>query len=124
MSSGIVRLTRGKDLQGSEAVLLILGVGFALLTPVGLAVRHVWKRVWGNTMKAIELAELLRRPVITGLAAYGLASLLVRLIEVVLLRRAVGVAWPQWDVLLFLIGGSAAVVALYLPAIEGKLQKR
>jgi serine/threonine-protein kinase len=123
-SGSIVRLTRGKDLQGSEAVLLILGVGFALLTPLILAVRHVWKKVWDNTMKAVELAETLRRPVVVGLAAYGLASLLVRLIEVVLLRRAVGLAWPQWDLLLFLIGGGAALVALYLPALENLPSKR
>jgi serine/threonine-protein kinase len=36
----------------------------------------------------------------------------VRFIEIVVLRRAVGVAWPAWDILLMLIGGSAAFGAL------------
>jgi hypothetical protein len=53
----------------------------------------------------------LRRPVVVGLCAYGFGSLLVRLIESVLLRRAVGVAWPMWDVLLLAIAAMASAGA-------------
>jgi serine/threonine-protein kinase len=37
--------------------------------------------------------------------------MLVRLIESVLLRRAVGVAWPVWDVLLLVIALVASITA-------------
>jgi serine/threonine-protein kinase len=43
-----------------------------------------------------------------GLAAYGYASLLVRLLETYVLLEAARAAWPFWDVLLFMIGASAA----------------
>jgi serine/threonine-protein kinase len=114
----VVRMMRGKDLIGSEAVLLVLLVAFAVLTPVILAVLHVRRKVWNNTMKAVELAEKLRRPVVVGLGAYGFGSLLVRVIESIVLRKAIGVAWPQWDVLMFVIGVASAIVAFYLPKLE------
>ena len=62
-------------------------------------------------MKAVDLSARVRGPVVVGLCAYGFASLVVRLIEAIVLRRAVGAAWPVWDVLLFLIAVAAAVVA-------------
>ena len=62
----------------------------------------------------MELAAKLRRPVVVGLCAYGFGSALIRLIESVLLRRAVGVAWPVWDVLLLIIGAVAAAGAHFL----------
>ena len=48
--------------------------------------------VWNNSMKAVDLADNLRRPIVVGLCAYGFASLLVRVVEAVVLRRAAGVA--------------------------------
>ncbi len=70
-------------------------------------------------MKSVELAEKLRRPVLVGLSAYGFASLLVRLLEGVLLRHAVGVAWPWWDVLfLFVVGAVAAMGAFIVAEAE------
>lgn len=110
--TGIVRLAKGGGARANldivDAVLLTLGVLFTLLTPVILAGRHVAKNVWDNSMKAVVLASRVRVPVLAGLSAYGFATLLVRLLESVLLRHAVGVAWPAWDLLLFAIGGVAA----------------
>jgi serine/threonine-protein kinase len=110
--TAVVRLVRGggarANLEDLEAIFLVLGIGFTLLTPGILLVRHLAKNVWENSVKAVELAETLKSPVLIGLSAYGFGSLLVRLIEAVLLRHAVGVAWPWWDLLLFLVGGAAA----------------
>ena len=60
------------------------------------------------------LADRLRRPVTVGLCAYGFASLLVRVTEAVVLRRAAGVAWPVWDLLLCGIGAAGAAGAYLL----------
>ncbi|MDI3283002.1 serine/threonine-protein kinase [Polyangium sp. 15x6] len=114
-AASIFRITRGggatANLTVSESVLLLLLIPVALATPIILFIRHMRKAVWANTVKAIELLGRLRRPVVVGLCAYGFGSMLVRLIESVLLRRAVGVAWPVWDVLLLVIALFAALIA-------------
>jgi serine/threonine-protein kinase len=116
--AAIVRMARGggagDNLTGFEAALLALGIGFTLITPAALAARHVVRTVWQNSMKAVDLAERLRRPVTVGLCAYGFASLLVRVTEAVVLRRAAGVAWPVWDLLLCAIGAAGAAGAYLL----------
>jgi serine/threonine protein kinase len=116
--TAIIRLGRGgaatDNLSSLEAVLLASGIGFALITPTLLAARHVRRTVWNNSMKAVDLAEKLQRPVVVGLCAYGFASLLVRTVEAVVLRRAAGVAWPVWDIVLFAIGSIGAAGAYLL----------
>jgi serine/threonine-protein kinase len=116
--AAIVRLARGgtasDNLTGFEAALLSLGISFTLITPAILGIRHVSRVVWSNSMKAVDLADRLRRPVMVGLCGYGFASLLVRVIEAVALRRAAGVAWPVWDILMFLIGAAGATGAYLL----------
>ncbi|MGK3984324.1 serine/threonine-protein kinase [Sorangium sp. So ce136] len=116
--TAIIRLSRGggvtDNLTGLEAVLLASGIGFALITPALIGARHVRRSVWNNSMKAVDLSDNLRRPIVVGLCAYGFASLLVRVVEAVVLRRAAGVAWPMWDVVLFGIGAVAAAGAYLL----------
>jgi serine/threonine-protein kinase len=120
--TGVIRLAKGggarANLEVVDAALLILGVVFTMLTPVILIGRHLAKNVWGNSVKAVDLAEKVKRPVLVGLTAYGFATLLSRLIEAVILRHAVGVAWPVWDILLFVIGGAAAGGAYALAVLE------
>jgi serine/threonine-protein kinase len=110
--TAVIRMLKGggarANLETVDAALLILGVAFTMLTPLILAGRYLAREVWGNSVKAVDLAEKLRRPVMVGLAAYGFGMLLVRVLESVLLRHAVGVAWPWWDVMMFLAGGAAA----------------
>jgi serine/threonine-protein kinase len=119
-ASAVFRMMNKKDLANSESVLLILLVTLTMLTPVIMAARHVRKAVWNNTVKVVDLADKLRRPVVVGLGAYGFGSLLVRVIEAVILRKAVGVAWPQWDLVLFGIAFFCALIAFVLPALEGR----
>ena len=127
MITGLVRLIRGgsatANLSGTEAAFLFVGLILVLLTPALLAGHQVRKLVWDNSVKAVDLAERLRAPVLTGLAAYGIASLMVRVLESVLLRHAVGVAWPVWDLLFFLFGLTAAAVAMALHEEERKKRR-
>jgi serine/threonine protein kinase len=125
--SGLVRLIRGgsatANLSGTEAAFLFVGLFLALLTPALLAAHQVRARVWNNSVKAVDLADRLRAPVLVGLTAYGLASLVVRVLESVLLRRAVGVAWPVWDLLFFVVGVVAAGAAFALHEEERKKRR-
>jgi serine/threonine-protein kinase len=120
--TAILRIVKGAgardNLEGGEAILIVMGVTFTLLTPVILMIRHLAKNVWSNSVKAVELADTLRGPVLVGVSAYGFASLLVRVIESVVLRHAVGVAWPWWELVLLLIGGVAATGAVFSGATE------
>jgi serine/threonine-protein kinase len=122
--TGIIRAVKGggarANLEILDAALLSAGVVFTLLTPVILAIRHLSRSVWGNSVKAVDLAEKLRRPVMVGLTAYGFAWLLVRLLESVIFRHAVGVAWPWWDVILFFLALAAGGGAFLL----GRMEKR
>ncbi len=122
--AAIVRLSRGggatANLSGAEAVFLIVGLMLALATPVGLGARWVLRNVWSNSVKAVELASVIRRPALVGLTAYGFMTILVRVFEVVVLRRAAGVAWPVWDVLLFVVGAAAVGGAYFLFGAEKK----
>jgi serine/threonine-protein kinase len=106
------------NLEPGEAILLVLGVSFTLLTPIILVIRWLSKTVWGNSVKAVDLSDQLRRLVLVGLSAYGFAALLVRVIESVVLRHAVGVAWPWWDLLLFMIAAVAATGAYFVGEAE------
>jgi serine/threonine-protein kinase len=120
--AGLLRLARGggpqANLTGTEAALLLLGVGFALATPVALGVRWAARHVWPNSGRAVAFAARLRAPVAVGLGAYGLATLLVRLLDIVVLHRAVGVTWAGWDALLPLVGAAAAGAAAFVDSKE------
>ncbi len=120
--TAIFRIIKGggarANLEVGESVLLVLLVVFTLLTPLIFLVRWLVKTVWGNSMKSVELADRLRGPVLVALSAYGFATLLVRLIESVLVRHAVGVAWPWWDVLLFFVCAAAAAGTYLVSAAE------
>jgi Protein kinase domain len=120
--TAIMRILKGggarDNLTGQEAVLLLLGVSFTLLTPLILVGRYLAKTVWANSVKAVDLSEKIRGPVIAGLVAYGFATMLVRILDAVLLRRAAGVAWPWWDLVLLVIGGIAAAGALLVDELD------
>jgi len=113
-----VRISRGggptANLTSSEAILLVLGLVFAMVTPVVLVARYLSRQVWSNSVRALDVADRIRRPVVVGLGAYGFAGLLVRVIEAIVLRRAVGVAWPMWDVILCGIALISALAAMWV----------
>ncbi|KYG04393.1 hypothetical protein BE21_47045 [Sorangium cellulosum] len=111
--AGLARAARGDSaaLSGQGATLLTLGVLCALFGVGLLGGFYVFRHVWRDDTKLSALAPRLTTPVVLALVAYGVASLLVRLLEGVFLQRAVGIAWPVWDALLFLISVGAALAA-------------
>jgi serine/threonine-protein kinase len=115
VSAAVIRLSRGggvtANVTGSEASLLILFLTLAMATPIGFAIHYVRKNVWKNSAKTLELAQSMRRLVVSCFVTYGVASLSVRVLEAVLLRRAAGVAWPVWDLVLVALGAAGAAAA-------------
>ncbi|WP_437321292.1 serine/threonine-protein kinase [Sorangium sp. So ce385] len=111
--AGLARAARSDSaaLSGQGATLLTLGVLCALFGVGLLGGFYVFRHVWRDDTKLSALAPRLTTPVVLALVAYGVASLLVRLLEAVFLQRAVGIAWPVWDALLFLISVGAALAA-------------
>jgi serine/threonine-protein kinase len=112
--SSVVRIARGSDAQanltGTEAVAIIVLLAVSLAAPTYLAIAHLQKAAWQNTARVVDLVKRFRWPVLVGLSAYGLGSLLVRVVETVVLRRAVGAAWPVWDLLMVIFGAVGAAV--------------
>jgi serine/threonine protein kinase len=111
----IIRLVRGgvsAEVTGTEAALVLVAVLCTLLTPGALLVRHLRKTIWNNTAKVVALVETVRAPLVVGIGIYGMTALLQRLAEVVVLGHSAGVAWPGWDLVLFLFGlaGAGAVL--------------
>ena len=114
LAMGGAARTAGVDLGMGGWIVVGLGMVSALAAPTFLAVRHVRRHVWGNTLRAVALARSLRTPLIIGAAAYGLTSLVARLVESVVLGPASGASWPLWDVLTAFAGIAAASVAATL----------
>jgi serine/threonine protein kinase len=114
--SSIARIARGStldaNLTGTEAAVIVLLLIVALAAPVALVTLHLRRAVWGNTARVLEMVRRWRWPVVVGLAAYGTGSLLVRVIETVLLRRAAGAAWPVWDLFMIVVAGAAVVATV------------
>jgi hypothetical protein len=63
----------------SEARLVFIGVLGVLVTPAVFWARHLVRRVWQHSVRALELAHTLTRVIGTGLAALAVGALLVTL---------------------------------------------
>jgi len=113
--AGIVRLTHGSgNVTKSEAVLITIGSFAATLTPLILWVRSL-ARGWNNSVRALELAEGMRRVTMVSICASGIGALTVRLIEVVFRSQPQEVAWAAWSLVLFItsiFGGLVALLSL------------
>ncbi|MEO8878618.1 MAG: serine/threonine-protein kinase, partial [Polyangiaceae bacterium] len=108
---GAVRMFRTGDLTFTEAILLILGSGFLAVTPAVLFILHVRKAVWPNSVKAVELADDLRRTAAAALVGYGAAAILARAFDTVILRQSSALAAGGWDAGMFVVSFVAALVA-------------
>ncbi|MCC6524241.1 MAG: serine/threonine protein kinase [Polyangiaceae bacterium] len=122
--AAFVRAGRGGGplgaVTGQEAMLIGLAMLGALATPVLLAVLYLRKHTWQNSQRVLELLRRLRAPVLVGLATYGMAALLTRTIELVLLRRVLGITWAGWDALWFLAAVAAAALATLWPRLDAR----
>ncbi len=117
VGASVIRLTRGgtaaSNVTGSEALLLFLMMTLALATPIGFGIHWVRKNVWQNSAKTLDLAQASRRTVVAVFVTYGVVALAARLTEAVLLRRAAGIAWPMWDLVIFGFAASAGLIAFF-----------
>jgi serine/threonine-protein kinase len=95
----------------TELALLLLGICGTLLMPAGLWIRRFRRTVWSNSARVLDLLEVIRRPVLTGLLAYGLAVIVLRFCDDFvgrfgfqgMFQESPGIAWPGWTLLLPLV---------------------
>jgi serine/threonine-protein kinase len=113
---GMIRLARGdsSDLSQVEAVLSILGVTAALVTPAALWVRHLARDVWPSTPRSLELMARLRGTVLYSAASYGIVALGLELVFAVVERRSALVARPAWALLAFAVAIATAVTSWFM----------
>jgi serine/threonine protein kinase len=113
--AGIVRLSRGAGtVTRPEAMLITIGSFAVTVTPLILWVRML-ARGWSNSVRALQLAEGMRRVTMVSICASGIGALTVRLIEVVFRGQPQEVAWAAWSLVLFgtsLFGGLVALLSL------------
>jgi serine/threonine-protein kinase len=110
--SGVVRVVRGStgNVTKPEAVLMAVGSLAATLTPLILWIRQL-ARGWGNSVRAVQLADGMRRVATVSIAVSGIGALMIRLGEVIVRGQAAEVAWPVWSPILFMasvVGGLLA----------------
>jgi hypothetical protein len=93
----------------TESVLLLVGCLFAAATPFGLYIGHVRKKIWPNSVRAVQLATDLRRSTFVAFVSFGALSLLNRLAHTIFLRSSFKLASGVWDIALFTISVVLAI---------------
>jgi hypothetical protein len=107
-----VRQLKGKDVTAIEGILIVIGVLAAVSVPLFLILRGVFRRVWSNSARAVELARVLRNAAIIALAAYGVAALVIRFTCAVVFHHAVSAAGPGTSLLLAGIAVAAGAIVV------------
>lgn len=112
----MIRIGRSdtSDLSQVEALLSIIGVTAALVTPAALWVRHLARDVWPSTPRSLELMARLRGTVLYSAAAYGIAALGVELVFAIIERRSALVASPLWALIAFGVAIATAVASWFM----------
>lgn len=117
--SGLELFTGPFEFTKTELVLVMLGICGTILTPAVIAFRHFKKTIWSNSAKVVDVLARVRGPLVSGLIAYGAATILVRflddfvsrLVESPLFLRNPGLGWPGFTWVLpgvaLLVGASA-----------------
>jgi serine/threonine-protein kinase len=110
--SGIVRMVRGSsgNVTRPEAVLMAVGSLAATLTPLILWIRQL-ARGWGNSVRAVALADGMRRVTTLSIALSGIGALIIRLAEVIVRGQATEVAGPVWSLVLFVASVAGGLIA-------------
>jgi serine/threonine-protein kinase len=103
-------------LTPSETALLVAAVAGALTTPLVLAVRHVAKRVWHDSVRVTKLLDNMRAVLTSSMVAYGITAVAIRIVDSVVTRFVTidgptGLAWPAWALVLGAISAIAAATA-------------
>jgi hypothetical protein len=100
---GLVRVLHDGEITITESVLLLVGCLFAAATPIGLYVAHVKKKIWPNSVRAVQLATDLRRFTAAAFISFGALTLLNRLAHTIFLRSSSKLSSGVWDMALFAI---------------------
>jgi serine/threonine-protein kinase len=106
---GLVRVLHDGEITVTESVLLLVGCLFAAATPFGLYIGHVRKKIWPNSVRAVQLATDLRRSTFVAFVSFGALSLLNRLAHTIFLRSSFKLASGVWDIALFTISVVLAI---------------
>ncbi|MDX2052016.1 MAG: serine/threonine-protein kinase [Polyangiaceae bacterium] len=120
-----IELLAGLKFSATEFTLLMLVAFGTALTPGILVITNL-RRAWENSARVLDYIDRLYPPLVAGIAAYGSASLLVRLADVVLSRYgwsplgpvAGGSGFLGWDLLFSVI----ALLAAGTTALHTRLQ--
>jgi serine/threonine-protein kinase len=112
--AAIVRVIRGAEITATESVLVFFATLVAGVTPLIAWVRHLMRDVWPSTPRSLEMGARLRRTVLYSAAAYGIAALLVQLLETLINKSSAGLAWPGWALIVFQVGLVVAIVTWFM----------
>ncbi len=104
---GVVRYLRGDELTSVETILLTVGASLVVASPAAFFMVHVKRKVWPNSVKAMELARDVRSVFLWAVVTYGLAALGLRAGLTVYARQSVLLGNGFWDFTAF--GVSAAL---------------
>jgi serine/threonine protein kinase len=122
--AGLVRATRDGDLTPVEVILLMVGCGIIVLLGAIYFAVHIRKKVWGNSVRALELSTDLRRTFFGAFVTYAVVTLGARLAMTVILRQSAVVANGAWDVLAFSASFLVAVVVWSVGPVSRSLRRR
>lgn len=89
------------ELTTIEAWLTLAGAIGVLFTPLLLWIRHVSRRIWTNTPRAIATARRLGQALLVSVATYGVLALVTHVMEGVYEGQARGLLGPIVNLALF-----------------------
>jgi serine/threonine-protein kinase len=116
---GVVRMLTGLEVRRPEALLITVGSIAATVTPLALWVRRL-ARGWGNSVRAVDLADSMRRVVSIAIGASAAGALCLRLFEVLVKGDAGRVSLAMWSPVLFAV----SLLAGYLAYLSGTIGRR
>ena len=123
--AGLVRVLHDGEITLTESLLLVVGCLFAAGTPIALYVIHLRKVVWPNSVRALQLATDLKRTAVSALVAYGVVSIVGRIIHTVFWRSSRGLASGFWDIALLVFSVIAALtIGGFAPLVRNLRRRR
>ena len=104
-----------------ELELLSLGIVGSSLTPALLWVLKVRRSVWENSSRVLALLAQVRAAVIAAISTYGLAFLVLHVVDDFAMRlsqgpalEAMGKSWPGWSLLLPVMALNSSITVVWL----------
>ncbi|HVJ88285.1 MAG TPA: serine/threonine-protein kinase, partial [Labilithrix sp.] len=122
--AGLVRVLHDGEITLTESLLLVVGCAFAAATPLALYVMHIRSIVWPNSVRAVQLANDLKRISTVALVTYGAVSAIGRVGHTVFWRSSRGLTSGGWDMALFAVSVIAALTVGGFPSLVRNLRGR